>query len=106
VKKFVREWSFYIFAWMYTFFIGIFAFDVKVFSLEFLVHQIPFFVLVIINIILLKNPKIGGILYIILFFIFTIFFKTYRDLVVFLLISLPLLILGLVFLKKKAGSKI
>ena len=106
MKKFINDWGFNILAWVYTFFISIFAFDVKIFSLGFLIHQIPFFILVLINILSIKYPKIGGILYLILFTIFTIFFQTYSEISVFLLISLPLLILGLVFLKKKTGSKI
>ena len=90
-----------IFAWIYTIFIEIFAFDIKIFSLGFFLHQIPFLVLVIVNIVSIKKPKIGGILYLILFLGFTLFFRTYSQIVNFLLISLPLLMFGIVFLQKE-----
>ncbi len=96
----------YILSWGYVLFIGLFGFDEKVLSLGFLVHQIPFLILVIISIISLKYRKIGGILYIIMFAVFTVVFKTYRELGVFMLISLPLLILGLIFVLKKTRNRL
>jgi len=102
VKNIVLNKFFYILAWIYTLFISLFGFDEKFFSWGFLIHQVPVFVLMIINIIYLKNSKLAGFLYLVVFFVFTLFFQTYKDLNVFLLISLPLLLLGLVFLKKKS----
>lgn len=96
---------FYIFAWVYTILIGLFSLDVKIFSLGFLIHQIPFLVLVVINIISLKKPKLSGILYLIMFLIFTLFLKTYKNYVVFLVISLPLFLFGILFFYKKNMAK-
>lgn len=86
---------------LYVIFIGLFAFDTPIFSLGFLIHQIPCLMVLIVFLISLKIPKLGGILYLILFLGFTLFFKTYSQIFSFLLISLPLLIFGIVFLKKR-----
>ena len=50
-------------------------------------HLIPSFALIIILIIAWKRELVGGIIFIILSLIFTIFFNTYRELISFLLIS-------------------
>ena len=46
----------------------------------------------------LKHPRIGGLLQILISVIFTLYFATYTNLVNFILISLPLLLAGLLFI--------
>jgi hypothetical protein len=63
----------------------------------FLIHIIPSFILVIGLIISWKHPVLGGCLFIIAGIIFTLYFGTYKNLEVFLVISLPVLLEGLIF---------
>jgi len=46
-----------------------------------------------------RKPKIGGVLFLILAGASTIFFQTYLELIPFLIISLPLVIIGGLFMK-------
>lgn len=100
---------------IFILFISLFALDV--FSLEgswweklagFLYHLLPSFFLLIILITSRKNPLLSGVLFIVLGLIFTLRFQTYRHFLSFLLISLPPLIIGILFIyanylqKKKA----
>ena len=89
---------------IYILFLSLFALDV--FSegygfLELLValfmHLLPSLVLVAILILAWKRPKWGGIAFLVLGLIFTVFFNTYESLVGFLIISLPLFITGGLF---------
>ncbi|MCX6761008.1 MAG: hypothetical protein NTZ84_02825 [Candidatus Nealsonbacteria bacterium] len=64
----------------------------------FFMHNIPTFTLIFLLVFTWKKEKIGGIIFIILGAIFTIFFSTYRRIDIFLLISLPPLLSGLLFL--------
>ncbi|MBR9693359.1 hypothetical protein GOV07_05560 [Candidatus Woesearchaeota archaeon] len=89
---------------LYICFLSLFALDV--FSegygfLELLValfmHLLPSLVLVGVLILAWKRPKWGGITFLVLGLIFTVFFNTYEDLINFLIISLPLFITGGLF---------
>lgn len=64
----------------------------------FLVHLIPSFIMIIFLVFSQKHPAISGWIFIILGFIFTFFFNTYRSLTIFLIISLPPIIIGILFL--------
>ena len=64
----------------------------------FFMHMIPTFALVILLTIAWKWEKVGGILIILLGVIFTIFFNTYREIITFLLISMPVFIVGGLFI--------
>lgn len=93
---------------VYILFISIFAADVfsefKGFELvlALFMHLIPSFVLIGLLIWAWKKPFAGGIAWVVLSLIFTIFFKTYQDVIVFLLISVPVLLAGIFFI---IGSK-
>lgn len=85
-------------------FISLFAFDVfgeynfPEILLALFMHLLPTFALIIILIIAWKKELIGGIITI-LFGIFTIFmFGTWKEPVSFLIISLPVLIIGSMFI--------
>jgi hypothetical protein len=61
-------------------------------------HLIPSFVLTGLLCLAWKKELYGGIAFIVLSLVFTIFFNTYREIISFLLISLPVLIVGILFL--------
>jgi len=103
-----------ILAILFILFISLFALDVFGEDLGFLntaialfMHLIPSLVLTGLLILAWKKPKLGGGLFILLSFIFTLAFNTYREPISFLLITgLPLLI-GLLFMvsEKKSNQK-
>ncbi|MFC1810130.1 hypothetical protein ACFLZH_01385 [Patescibacteria group bacterium] len=67
-------------------------------------HMIPSFLLIAALIIAWKYPKIGGIIFI-LFALFTIFFfKTCKEVITFLIITLPPALIGLLFLYESIRS--
>ena len=92
---------------LFLIFISLFAFDEPILSLGFLMHLIPSFIFLIIILISWKKELFGGILFIILGIIFTLFFKTYQIWQSLVFISLPVLIIGILFLinSKKYGNK-
>jgi hypothetical protein len=64
----------------------------------FFIHLTPSFILLIILLISWKRKLIGGISFIALAIIFTFAFHTYEDIVTLLLISLPPLLIGILYL--------
>jgi hypothetical protein len=85
----------------------IFMFSLDVFSMEgtaleklggFLMHNIPTIILIFALAFAWKNEKKGGYLFVVLGLLFTFFFKTYQVPATFLSISLPVIIIGLLFL--------
>ena len=66
--------------------------------LGFLIHLIPSYVLIIILMISWKKPVIGGVIFILLSIVFTVFFHTYKLLPHFLIISFPLIMIGALFI--------
>ena len=98
-------WAPRVLAIIYIIFLSLFAFDVFGEGYSFLetivalfMHLIPSLILVAITFLAWKKEKMGGIIFILLGIIFTIFFNTYREIISFLLISLPILIVGILFL--------
>lgn len=79
-------------------FISMFAFDTPITSIGFWIHLTPSYLLTGLLILAWKKPKIGGIAFLILTVIFTFWFDLYKDIIVFLLIGLPPLITGVLFL--------
>ncbi len=71
----------------------------------FFMHNIPTLLLIAALIIAWKRPKIGGIIFLILALASLIFFKTYQDLIVVLLITLPPTIIGLLFIYESIRAK-
>lgn len=62
-----------------------------------LMHLIPTFILVGITWFSLRNVFWGGMLFLIAGLVFTLFFNTHEQLISFLLISCPLLVIGGMF---------
>jgi hypothetical protein len=65
---------------------------------DFLIHLIPSFVLVIGLIISWKHPMIGGYFFLLAGIMFTLFFGATRDFEIFLMISAPVFLEGLIFI--------
>lgn len=107
-------WSARVIALLFIAFISLFAFDS--FSGEeslttqighFLLHLIPSFVLVTCLIIAWKNPTLGGFLFLVVAIIFTFYFGTFKKADTFIMISVPPIIAGILFLlswKNKTSS--
>jgi hypothetical protein len=90
---------------IFILFLSLFALDA--FSAEapfiqklagFFMHLIPSFILVIALVISWKRPVAGGCILIFLSLLFTVFFQTYRSFPNFLIISLPLAVIGVLFI--------
>lgn len=86
-------------------FISLFALDVFMMGgswwmlLEgFLIHLIPSFVLLLLLLIAWRNERFGGATFIFLAVVFTLFFKTYSEILLFFLISFPVFVIGVLFL--------
>lgn len=101
-----------ILAILYIDFISLFALDV--FSggygiwgtiLALFMHLIPSFVLIACLILAWGKPTIGGAIFLALGIIFIFSFKTYHRLDVFLVIGLPLLIIGILFILSRKKSR-
>ncbi|MFA5431905.1 MAG: hypothetical protein WC319_03420 [Candidatus Paceibacterota bacterium] len=97
-----------VLAIIYTVFIAILSFDVfdvNASLLEkiggFVMHNIPTIILLIALFFVWKNILISGAMFLSIFILFTIFFKTYQRWDAFVLISVPLLIIGGLFLLNK-----
>lgn len=67
----------------------------------FLLHLIPAFAAIICLYVAWKYRILGGLLYIVLSMVFTIYFGSWRDTQSFLIISLPLVVAGLFFIISK-----
>ena len=64
----------------------------------FLIHLIPSFALIAITVVSWKYPLIGGCVFIVIGIAFTILFHAYIELPHFLFISLPPVLVGLMFI--------
>lgn len=103
-SKKIVYWTPRLFSIIFIAFISIFALDVfgenqgigKILIALFM-HLIPSFILLIILIISWKRELVGAICFLILTILFTFFFKTYQDFIVFLIVSFPVLIISLGF---------
>jgi len=69
-----------------------------------LIHNIPAIVLILLLIFSWKEEKKGGYLFIVLGLFFTFFFKTYQRIDTFLLISFPMILIGLLFILNKKNK--
>lgn len=94
-----------ILAILYIAFISLFALDVfgegyglLETILALFMHLIPSFILIVGLIFAWRRPVGGGAIFVALGIIFTLWFRTYRRLDVFLIISLPLLVIGGLFI--------
>jgi len=75
----------------------------------FFMHSIPSFILLLILFIFWKKPLISGFLFILFSIAFTLYFRTYGSLSTFLLLTLPVVLVGILFIAldliaKKSGK--
>jgi len=105
MKAFKLVWVPRVLTIFYVLFLSIFALDV--FDMEasviekiggFFIHLIPSFLIIVILLISWKKPLIGGVLFTFVGLISVIYFNTYKFLSNFLLISLPPIVVGLLFI--------
>ncbi|MBN2057701.1 MAG: hypothetical protein JW782_02775 [Candidatus Saganbacteria bacterium] len=72
----------------------------------FIIHLIPAFLVAVCLMIAWKKETAGGLLLLILAVGFTFFFRTYRDPGIFMIATLPLIVVGTLFIvigKKRGG---
>jgi hypothetical protein len=103
--KRVVTWTPRILAILYIIFITIFSFDESVFTLPWFVHLMPTLILTLIVIFTWRKPLSAAIIFLILGFGFTLIFHTYTNWLIFLIISLPLILIGILFLLEKLFIK-
>lgn len=90
---------------LYVAFVTLFALDgLTQGFFGFFMHLIPTFILVATLTMAWKNPIIGGLMFLGFGLIFTLWFSTYKEFISFAIISLPLLLIGLLFLKGSSFS--
>jgi hypothetical protein len=96
----------FIIGGIYVGFLSLFALDVfgeypfpEVLVALFM-HLVPSFIVVVALLISWKKRAIGGWIFLCLGLVSVLFFRTYRDFIVFLLISTPMFIIGLLLLIK------
>jgi len=75
----------------------------------FFMQSIPSFILLLILFIFWKKPLISGFLFILFSIAFTLYFRTYGSLSTFLLLTLPVVLVGILFIAldliaKKSGK--
>jgi hypothetical protein len=106
--KNILTWAPRILAIIFICFISLFALDS--FSGEasfsekiigFFIHLVPSFMLVACLLVAWKNRIFGGLLFIVLAMIFTIYFGTYKSPTHFALISFPVFLIGFLFMISK-----
>ncbi len=106
--KGIMYWTPRVLAILYALFITLFALDIFYETFTFwqtivslLIHLIPTGILLLILFIAWKWEYVGGGLYVLLGIGFTLFFETYKSLMTFLIISLPIIVIGLLFIVNK-----
>lgn len=104
IEKFIK-WLPRIIAIIFIFFLSIFSLDV--FSMEgtflqkmegLLMHNIPTLILIFLLIFAWKRELIGGIIFIAIGILFTAYFNTYQRIDSFILISIPPMLAGALFI--------
>ena len=90
---------------IFILFLGLFALDIFIpdqplsyYLIGLFMHLLPNLLLIALLAIAWKWEKIGGILFVPLGLIFTIFFNTYTSIPTFLFISFPVFLIGTLFL--------
>ena len=97
ISAFIAMFSFDVFGEGYVWYEAIGAF---------LMHNVPVYFLVALLIWAWKRPYWAGVAYVVLGVAFTIFFKSYEDIITFLLIGFPPIVIGVLFwLEGKATRK-
>ena len=101
-----------VLAIFYIFLISMFALDaftgeadVKGQIIAFLLHLIPSFLTVLSLLVAWQYRIVGGGLFLILGLAFTIYFGTWHSVFTFLIISLPLLVTGILFMVSQLAKR-
>jgi len=106
MKKFIY-WLPRVLSILFILFLALFALDVfgeygfPEILIALFMHLIPNFLLIIALVIAWKWEVVGGVIFLVLGLFSIMFFKTYKDIIVFLLVSSPSLIIGVLFLLNK-----
>jgi uncharacterized membrane protein len=82
----------------FAMFIALFAFDMWGQWLGFLMHLIPSILIALTCFYAWKHHKNGGVLFLVLGMVSVFYFNTYKVLSIFALISLPLFVIGALFI--------
>jgi hypothetical protein len=105
MKKKNLIWIPRILTFLFCLFLSIFAFDVfdskepfLRILLGLLIHLIPSFILLGVFFVSLKYKNMAGTILIGLSIVFTLFFHTYQNMTNFVIVSLPVLVIGILFL--------
>ena len=112
MNRLTREHYRLIFVWtpraltaLVVMLLAIFALDVfdgeqsfKESVLGFLIHIIPSYSLLVTLLIAWKRPLYGGFLLLVCALFFTAYFHTYREIFTFMIISVPIIIVGVLFI--------
>ena len=103
-KRFIH-WLPRMLAIVGIFFISLFALDVfseydnvLQLAVAFFMHLIPTYVLIAVTIIAWQHRRVGGLLFIAVGLLTIVAFKTYIDPIVFLLITMPPVLVGVLFI--------
>ena len=101
----ILKWTPRVLVMLYIAFISLFSLDVfgegyvwYEAIVGWFMHMIPSFVLIGLLIWAWHKPKWGGIAFLVLAVAFTVFFNTYREIITFLLLTVPLVLIGVLFL--------
>lgn len=110
-QQVLTVWFPRVLAVVYALLIALFSFDVL--SMEgslleklggFLIHNIPTFIILFALYLSWKKPMYGGATFIVISAFFTIFFRTYQRWDTFVLISAPILLIGVLFILNKENN--
>lgn len=95
----VLFWAPRILAILYILFIGIFSLNSE--GTGIIIELLPAVLLIVILIFTWRKPLSGGIIFLILGILFTLFFDTTRTVLTFFLISFPPILIGVLLLLSK-----
>ena len=113
MKKFLLYWLSRILAFIFLIAISLLALDV--FNeesslwqtmLALLIHLIPTYAFLAVLWVAWNREFLGGVLFILLGIVFTFFFHTYQGVISFLLLSVPLFLIGILFILQKKPKRI
>jgi len=105
-------WTPRILAIAMALFYGIFSFDVFDGSaplwqklLGFLIHSIPTFLMLGLTAYAWKRPRTGGIVFIVLSFLFSLRFRWWNNPMALVILGLPLIVIGVLFILSQEDRK-
>jgi hypothetical protein len=102
--KHIARWAARVLSILLILFFLMFSFDEPILSLGFLMHNVPTAIILILAIIAWKYERAGGIVYILLGIAAMIFFNV-RELIQGLLVVLPFIVIGVLYLLSSSAPK-